>query len=88
MKFESQRRILNGFHAARVLVLGDLMLDRFVYGSVRRISPEAPIPVMNVERLVDMPGGVAGRAAPLAPAVGAVFGSGLTNETSPRSDRS
>jgi D-beta-D-heptose 7-phosphate kinase / D-beta-D-heptose 1-phosphate adenosyltransferase len=59
VKSESQYRILNGFHAARVLVLGDVMLDRFVYGSVERISPEAPIPVVNVERLTDMPGGAA-----------------------------
>ncbi len=66
MKLESQFRILNGFHAARLLVLGDLMLDRFVYGSVDRISPEAPIPVMNVERLVDMPGGAANVARNIA----------------------
>jgi D-beta-D-heptose 7-phosphate kinase / D-beta-D-heptose 1-phosphate adenosyltransferase len=66
MKFESQFRILNGFHAARVLVLGDVMLDRFIYGSVERISPEAPIPVVNVERLVDMPGGAANVARNIA----------------------
>ena len=35
---------------ARVLIIGDAMLDRFVYGTVERISPEAPIPVMRVER--------------------------------------
>jgi len=66
MKFESQFRILNGFHTARVLVLGDVMLDRFVYGSVERISPEAPIPVVNVERFVDMPGGAANVARNIA----------------------
>ncbi len=57
MKLDSLLRLLDGFHAARVLVLGDVMLDRFVYGSVERISPEAPIPVVSVERLLDMPGG-------------------------------
>jgi D-beta-D-heptose 7-phosphate kinase/D-beta-D-heptose 1-phosphate adenosyltransferase len=66
MQFESLFRILNGFHAARVLVLGDVMLDRFVYGSVERISPEAPIPVVKVERLVDMPGGAANVARNIA----------------------
>jgi D-beta-D-heptose 7-phosphate kinase / D-beta-D-heptose 1-phosphate adenosyltransferase len=66
MKFESLFRILNGFHAARVLVLGDVMLDRFVYGSVERISPEAPIPVVNVERVMDMPGGAANVARNIA----------------------
>jgi len=34
----------------RLLVLGDLMLDHWVWGSVSRISPEAPIPVVDVER--------------------------------------
>lgn len=40
-----------------VLVVGDAMLDRYVYGAVERISPEAPIPVVRVERDVAMPGG-------------------------------
>jgi len=42
------------------------MLDRFVYGSVERISPEAPIPVVNVERFLDMPGGAANVARNIA----------------------
>jgi D-beta-D-heptose 7-phosphate kinase/D-beta-D-heptose 1-phosphate adenosyltransferase len=42
---------------ARVLCIGDLMLDRFVYGHVDRVSPEAPIPVVNVERELAMLGG-------------------------------
>ncbi len=58
--------LLDGFHSARVLVLGDVMLDRFVYGSVERISPEAPIPVVNVERVSDMPGGAANVARNVA----------------------
>jgi D-beta-D-heptose 7-phosphate kinase / D-beta-D-heptose 1-phosphate adenosyltransferase len=66
MKFESLFHVLNQFPAARVLVLGDVMLDRFVYGSVERISPEAPIPVINVERYLDMPGGAANVARNIA----------------------
>jgi D-beta-D-heptose 7-phosphate kinase/D-beta-D-heptose 1-phosphate adenosyltransferase len=66
MKFEALIRLLNGFPAARVLVLGDVMLDRFIYGSVERISPEAPIPVVNVERFLDMPGGAANVARNIA----------------------
>jgi D-beta-D-heptose 7-phosphate kinase/D-beta-D-heptose 1-phosphate adenosyltransferase len=58
--------LLNSFHTARVIVLGDVMLDRFVYGSVERISPEAPIPVVNVERVLDMPGGAANVARNIA----------------------
>ncbi|APT56418.1 D-glycero-beta-D-manno-heptose-7-phosphate kinase [Roseomonas gilardii] len=42
---------------ASVLVVGDAMLDRFVYGRVARVSPEAPIPVLTVDREVAMPGG-------------------------------
>jgi D-beta-D-heptose 7-phosphate kinase/D-beta-D-heptose 1-phosphate adenosyltransferase len=41
----------------RVLVLGDIMLDRFVYGAVDRISPEAPIPVLRIARETAMLGG-------------------------------
>lgn len=66
MRFESLLNRLDGFHAVRVLVLGDVMLDRFVYGSVERISPEAPIPVVNVERYLDMPGGAANVARNIA----------------------
>jgi D-beta-D-heptose 7-phosphate kinase/D-beta-D-heptose 1-phosphate adenosyltransferase len=54
------------FTAARVLVVGDVMLDRFVYGGVDRISPEAPIPVMRIEREIVMPGGAGNVARNLA----------------------
>jgi len=40
-----------------VLVVGDVMVDRYVYGHVSRISPEAPVPVLMVEREVALPGG-------------------------------
>lgn len=42
--------LLDQFPGHRVLVVGDLMLDRFIYGSVDRISPEAPIPVLRIQR--------------------------------------
>ncbi len=66
MQFESLFRLLNGFHSSRVLVLGDVMLDRFVYGTVERISPEAPVPVVNVHQFSDMPGGAANVARNVA----------------------
>jgi len=44
---------------ARVLVVGDVMLDRYWYGEVERISPEAPVPVVKVERTEERPGGAA-----------------------------
>ena len=54
------------FHLARVAVIGDLMLDRFYFGKASRISPEAPVPVVNVERLEDVPGGAGNVAMNIA----------------------
>ncbi len=51
---------------ARVLVVGDAMLDRFVHGQVRRISPEAPIPVFTIEGETSLPGGAANVALNVA----------------------
>ena len=45
--------------AARILVVGDVMLDRYWFGVVERISPEAPVPVVKVERSEERPGGAA-----------------------------
>ncbi len=56
----SQKRasdLLRKFTRRRVLVVGDLMLDRYVYGAVTRISPEAPVPVVKVAKETSMPGG-------------------------------
>ncbi|NBB51620.1 bifunctional heptose 7-phosphate kinase/heptose 1-phosphate adenyltransferase, partial [Rhizobium sp. CRIBSB] len=50
--------LLDRVHDLRVACVGDLMLDRYVYGEVNRISPEAPIPVLKTRRTVSMPGGV------------------------------
>lgn len=47
---ERAERIASRFREARVAVLGDLMLDRFIWGSVSRISPEAPVPIVLEER--------------------------------------
>ena len=50
----------------RVLVVGDLMLDRYWHGATRRVSPEAPVPIVDVERIEDYPGGAANVAANVA----------------------
>jgi rfaE bifunctional protein kinase chain/domain len=50
---------LPDFSAARLLVVGDVMLDRYWFGEVSRISPEAPVPVVKVERSEERPGGAA-----------------------------
>ena len=54
------------FHGAQVLVIGDLMLDSFYHGKASRISPEAPVPIVNVERMEDVPGGAANVAMNIA----------------------
>jgi len=51
--------LLKRMAKTRVLVVGDLILDEFIWGSVERISPEAPVPVVRVERESAMPGGAA-----------------------------
>ena len=65
MKLEMPR-----FDQARVLVLGDIMLDRYWEGGTSRISPEAPVPVVKVEQISDRPGG-AGNVALNIAALGA-----------------
>ena len=42
--------LLQQFNAAKVLVVGDVMLDRYWFGDTHRISPEAPVPVAKIER--------------------------------------
>jgi len=50
--------IFDGFHGARVLCVGDIMLDQFVYGGVDRVSAEAPVQVLHVSSKRAMLGGV------------------------------
>lgn len=57
---------LPAFAQAPVLVVGDVMLDRYWYGSTTRISPEAPVPVIKVTRTEDRPGGAANVALNIA----------------------
>ena len=59
MKLSQKRALalLHAFKRRHILVVGDLMLDRFVYGVVSRISPEAPVPVVRVSKETSMPGG-------------------------------
>jgi rfaE bifunctional protein kinase chain/domain len=52
-------KLLPDLSKARLLVVGDVMLDRYWYGEVSRISPEAPVPVVRFVRAVEVPGGAA-----------------------------
>ena len=58
--------LLRSARRARILVLGDAMLDQFIWGSVSRISPEAPVPVVDWQRESSMPGGAANVARNLS----------------------
>ena len=49
--------LIDGFSRVRILCIGDVMLDKFLYGSVSRISPEAPVPIMKMDRETHMLGG-------------------------------
>ncbi len=55
----SATQIINRFNSLRLLVVGDLMIDEYVWGSVSRISPEAPIPIVEVTKEEAKPGGAA-----------------------------
>ena len=59
------------FQTARVLVVGDVMLDRYYHGSATRISPEAPVPVVRVNNQEDRPGGAGNVALNIAALGGA-----------------
>ncbi len=58
--------IVESFEGRRLLVVGDVILDRFIWGRVKRISPEAPVPVVEVERISEHLGGAANVAVNLA----------------------
>ena len=58
--------ILDKFANVKVLVVGDIMLDRYWWGSVKRISPEAPVPVVDLQKSTFAPGGAANVAANIA----------------------
>src|ERR1700694_4217530 len=59
MDLKRLRQILDRAAGKRILVIGDLMLDEFVWGKVARISPEAPVPVVEVTGESFFPGGAA-----------------------------
>lgn len=64
----------------RIAVIGDIMVDRYVFGKVERISPEAPVPVNKVDHITSVLGGAANVAANLANLECQVYLAGLTGE--------
>jgi len=63
----SLEKYIRDFGAKRILVIGDVMLDRFIWGRVSRISPEAPVPIVAVEKEEVYSGGAANVARNLVP---------------------
>lgn len=64
----------------KIAVIGDVMLDRYFYGEVKRISPEAPVPVTKINRISSVLGGAANVAANLAHLECKVFMGGVTGD--------
>jgi D-beta-D-heptose 7-phosphate kinase/D-beta-D-heptose 1-phosphate adenosyltransferase len=62
---EGLEALVRAMEGVPVIVAGDIMLDRFIYGSVERISPESPVPVLSVAREETMPGGAGNTLANL-----------------------
>jgi len=65
-KFSTFEKYVNKFSKRKILVVGDLLLDQYIWGEVSRISPEAPVPVVWVKREDYMPGGASNVANNLA----------------------
>ena len=80
MKPKRVEGLLREFSRKRILVIGDLMLDEFVWGRVSRISPEAPVPVVEVIRESYYPGGAANVARNVKEFTPSVFVMGLIGE--------
>ncbi|WJG25751.1 bifunctional D-glycero-beta-D-manno-heptose-7-phosphate kinase/D-glycero-beta-D-manno-heptose 1-phosphate adenylyltransferase HldE [Vibrio furnissii] len=75
--------ILPDYSNAGVLIIGDVMLDRYWYGPTGRISPEAPVPVVKVEQNEERPGGAANVAMNIASLGGHAHIIGLTGMDEP-----
>jgi rfaE bifunctional protein kinase chain/domain len=72
--------LVSRFPQVRVLVVGDLMLDRYVWGRVHRISPEAPVPVVHITRESISAGGAGNVATNIQALGGQVVASGLVGK--------
>jgi D-beta-D-heptose 7-phosphate kinase/D-beta-D-heptose 1-phosphate adenosyltransferase len=68
------------FNQAKVLVVGDIMLDRYWHGPTQRISPEAPVPIVKINQDEDRPGGAANVALNIASIGGKVTLAGITGD--------
>lgn len=80
MTYDGLKKILARFSKARVLVIGDLILDEFIWGKAERISPEAPVPVVWAQSQSYMPGGASNVANNISSLGGVVSLCGVVGE--------
>jgi len=59
IKSMNLNNLINGFNRHNILVIGDIMLDQFIWGKVSRLSQEAPVPIVDVKKVSTMLGGAA-----------------------------
>ena len=76
------KQVISKFNKAKVLVVGDLILDEFIWGNVSRISPEAPVPVVWVDSENFMPGGASNVANNIRALGGDVYIAGVVGNDS------
>jgi len=74
------KNLINNFHKAKILVIGDLILDEYIWGSVDRVSPEAPVPVVWANKKTYVPGGAANVANNISALDGCVHLVGVAGE--------
>jgi D-beta-D-heptose 7-phosphate kinase/D-beta-D-heptose 1-phosphate adenosyltransferase len=74
--------LLEGFSRSRILLVGDVMLDEYIWGHVRRICPEAPVPIVEEVRRSSVPGGMANVATNAAALGAEVEVGGVTGDDS------
>src|SRR5262245_22231570 len=80
MPLSNARVFIDRFKRLKTLVIGDLMLDHYIWGTVTRISPEAPVPVVQVSRETEMPGGAGNVAVNMAALGAEVYVVGILGE--------
>ncbi|MFA5114556.1 MAG: D-glycero-beta-D-manno-heptose-7-phosphate kinase [Candidatus Omnitrophota bacterium] len=78
MNAKRLKEIVSRFHRSRILVIGDLILDEYIWGDVQRISPEAPVPVVWANKRTFVPGGSANVANNISALDGKVWLLGVT----------
>ena len=76
------KELINQFPKKNVLVVGDLMLDKYIFGEVERICPEAPVPIVLVQKETYVPGGAANAANNISSLGGNAFLIGIVGDDS------